>query len=87
MDSFNLRQAAAFRALSFWLDRVERPLELLRNGVADPHPRVRVEAVRALSFMRGEAEAAEVALEVLNQEVDDYLQYTLDETMRSLEQK
>ena len=30
--------------------------------------------------------AVEVALEVLNHDVDDYLQYTLDETMRQLEQ-
>ena len=46
---------------------------------------MRIEAVRALSFMKGEI-AAEVALEVLNHDMDDYLQYTLDETMRALEQ-
>jgi putative membrane-bound dehydrogenase-like protein len=79
-------RAAAVRVLSFWLDRVKKPLELLRAGVGDPHPRVRLEAVRALSFMSG-AEAAEAALEVLNHDVDEYLQYTLDETMRALEQK
>jgi putative membrane-bound dehydrogenase-like protein len=84
-DDYRAR-AAAIRVLSFWLDRVNKPLELLRAGVADPHPRVRVEAVRALSFLNG-AEAAEVALEVLNHDVDEYVQYTLDETMRALEQK
>jgi putative membrane-bound dehydrogenase-like protein len=79
-------RAAAVRVLSFWVARVKKPLELLRAAVGDPHPRVRVEAVRALSFMSG-SEAAEAALEVLNQDVDEYLQYTLDETMRALEQK
>ncbi len=79
-------RAAAVRVLSFWLDRVDGALELLKARVADPNSRVRVEAVRALSFMDGD-EAAEVALEVLNQDVDQYVQYTLDETMRALEQK
>lgn len=78
-------RAAAVRVLSFWLDQVDEPLELLRARVADPHPRVRLEAVRALSFLQGD-EAIEVALEVLNNDMDDYLQYTLDETMRVLEQ-
>ncbi|MCA9132901.1 MAG: HEAT repeat domain-containing protein, partial [Planctomycetales bacterium] len=78
-------RAAAVRVLSFWLDRVEAPLDLLRPRVVDPHPRVRLEAVRALSFMDGD-DAAEVALEVLNHDMDDYLQYALDETMRALEQ-
>lgn len=79
-------RAAAVRVLSFWLDRVDAPLDLLRARIADENPRVRVEAVRALSFMEGD-EVAEVALEVLNLDVDSYVQYTLDETMRALEQK
>jgi putative membrane-bound dehydrogenase-like protein len=78
-------RAAAVRVLSFWVDDLQNPLELLRKQIADPHPRVRLEAVRALSFLRGD-EAIEVALEVLEQDMDDYLQYTLDETMRALEQ-
>ncbi|QDU61919.1 GDSL-like Lipase/Acylhydrolase [Planctomycetes bacterium Pan216] len=78
-------RAAATRVLSFWMDRVNEPLELVRARINDEHPRVRLEAVRALSFAEGD-EAMELALEVLNNDVDDYLQYTLDETMRSLEQ-
>ncbi len=73
------------RALSFWVDRVKSPLELLRPRINDPHPRVRLEAVRALSFLKGDG-AIELALDVLNHDLDDYLQYTLDETMRALEQ-
>ncbi|MCA9182654.1 MAG: HEAT repeat domain-containing protein, partial [Planctomycetales bacterium] len=77
-------RAAAVRVLSFWLRDVEQPLELLRARIDDPHPRVRLEAVRALSFMSGD-EAIEIALGVLEHDMDDYLQYTLDETMRVLE--
>ncbi|MCA9129448.1 MAG: HEAT repeat domain-containing protein, partial [Planctomycetales bacterium] len=77
-------RAAAVRVLSFWIDQVDKPLELLKKRVADEHPRVRLEAVRALSFTSGD-EAVEIALDVLNYDMDDYLQYTLDETMRVLE--
>ncbi|MCZ6794399.1 MAG: GDSL-type esterase/lipase family protein [Planctomycetota bacterium] len=87
-------RAAATRVLSFWLDRVKAPLALLRGRINDPHPRVRLEAVRALSFLDGDGSSAkgrgdnaiEVALDVLNHDMDHYLQYTLDETMRQLEQ-
>ena len=77
-------RAAATRVLSFWLDRVQSPLELLKARIDDSHPRVRLEAVRALTFLGGE-EALEAALDVLNHDVDDYLQYTLDEAIRQLE--
>lgn len=77
-------RAAATRALSYWLDQVKDPLALLKDRVNDPHPRVRLEAVRALSNLHGEA-AIETALGVLEHDIDDYLQYTLDETMRQLE--
>ncbi len=77
-------RAAAVRVLSFWLDRVKSPLTLLKKRLNDPHPRVRLEAVRALSFLSGE-DVMEAALDVLEHDVDAYLQYTLDETMRQLE--
>ncbi len=77
-------RAAATRVLSFWLDRVDSPVELLKQRIADGHPRVRLEALRALSFMEGDA-AMEAGLEVLEHEMDYYLHYTLDETMRALE--
>ncbi|MCH2182415.1 MAG: GDSL-type esterase/lipase family protein [Mariniblastus sp.] len=77
-------RAAGIRVLSFWIDRVDEPLGILKKHVADEHPRVRLESVRALSFMSGD-EAMETALGVLDFEMDYYLQYTLDETMRMLE--
>ncbi|MEM7235510.1 MAG: HEAT repeat domain-containing protein, partial [Planctomycetota bacterium] len=78
-------RAAAVRVLSYWLDRVDSPLTLLKKGVNDKHARVRLESLRALSFLQGD-DAIEVALGVLEHEMDDYLQYTLDQTMRRLEQ-
>ncbi|MEO1997243.1 MAG: PVC-type heme-binding CxxCH protein [Planctomycetaceae bacterium] len=77
-------RAAATRVLSFWLDRFDKPLDWLKPRINDPHPRVRLEAVRALTFLSGDA-VVELALEVLNHDMDDYLQYTLDEAMRQLE--
>ena len=79
-------RAAAVRVLSFWLQDVDSPMDKLRRSIHDEHPRVRLEAVRAVSMLKGD-EAIELALEVLEHDLDDYLQYTLDETMRSLEQE
>ena len=78
-------RAAATRVLSFWLDDVPDHLTLLQASISDEHPRVRLEGVRAVSFLQGD-DAIELALGVLEYDMDDYLQYTLDETMRRLEQ-
>jgi len=77
-------RAAATRVLCYWRDRVTDPLGLLKVQANDEQPRVRLEAVRTCSFFQT-GEAAEVALEVLNYEMDEYLQYTLDETMKALD--
>ena len=77
-------RAAATRVLCYWRDRVAEPLELLRAQVNDEHPRVRLEAVRALSFSHKPA-ALDVALESLIYDQDDYLKYTLNETTKTLE--
>jgi glucose/arabinose dehydrogenase len=82
-------RAAATRVLCYWRDRVEDPLELLQKQVNDEHPRVRLEAVRALSFFDGDkaAKAQEIALESLVLPQDDYLEYTLNETTKTLDQR
>ena len=77
-------RAAATRVLCYWRDRVPDPLALLKVQANDEHSRVRLEAVRACSFFTT-PEAAEVALEVLNHPMDEYLKYTLDETMDTLD--
>jgi hypothetical protein len=81
-------RAAATRVLCYWRDRVDKPLELLQAQVNDEHPRVRLEAVRALSFFQENADKAlEVAVESLIYDQDDYLKYTLNETVSTLENR
>ncbi|MGP0066625.1 MAG: HEAT repeat domain-containing protein, partial [Isosphaeraceae bacterium] len=82
-------RAAATRVLCYWRDRVENPLELLQKQVNDEHPRVRLEAVRALSFFDGDqaAKAQEIVLESLVLPQDYYLEYTLNETTKTLDQR
>ena len=77
-------RAAAVRVLTYWRDRVPNALELVKQAANDQHPRVRLEAVRACSFFQT-PEAAEAALESVNHPQDEFLKYTLDETMRTLE--
>jgi hypothetical protein len=77
-------RAAATRVLCYWRDRVPDALELLRVQANDEHPRVRLEAVRACSFFH-DPKATEVALETLVHDQDQYLKYTLEETLRTLE--
>jgi glucose/arabinose dehydrogenase len=82
-------RAAATRVVCYWRDRLAEPLELLRKQVSDEHPRVRLEAVRALSFFDGPsaAKAQEIALESLLQPQDYYLEYTLKETTKTLDRR
>jgi azurin/lysophospholipase L1-like esterase len=77
-------RAAATNVLCYQRDRVAEVLDLLRVQAADQHPRVRVEAVRACSFFES-WEAADIALAVLKQPTDYYLDYVLKETMHQLE--
>jgi azurin len=79
-------RAAAVRVLQHWFDRVDGAMPLLAAAVRDEAPRVRLEAVRALSFVPTAA-AAEAALTVLGQPMDYYLHYVLDSTMTTLEPK
>ena len=67
----------------------ERLYDLPMSELAPPaHPAVRrvqrLEAVRALSFIRTQ-QALDIAVESLIYEQDDYLTYTLNETMTTLQ--
>jgi len=77
-------RAAATRVLCYWLDKVKASDDLLQRQADDKHPRVRLEAVRAASFLRSER-APEIALTILKHSTDKYLDFTLSETMRQLE--
>jgi putative heme-binding domain-containing protein len=79
-------RAAATRVLCYWRDRLQNPLELLRVQINDEHPRVRLEAIRALSFFHDEA-AIGVALEMLAHPDDEYLRFVFNETLNTLERR
>jgi glucose/arabinose dehydrogenase len=82
-------RAAATRVLCYWRDQVKDPLGLLQKQVADDNGRVRLEAIRALSFFHGKdaARAQEIASESLLQAQDYYLEYTLNETNKTLDRR
>jgi putative heme-binding domain-containing protein len=77
-------RAAAVRVLCGWRDRVPSVLDLLREKAADPEPRVRLEAVRAASFL-DQPEAVEVVAIAREQPRDPYLDYVIGETLKTLE--
>jgi HEAT repeat protein len=55
-------RAQAVRVLCYWMDRVPNALALLDAAVKDTRPRVRLEAVRALSFVKGQGRARAIEL-------------------------
>jgi putative heme-binding domain-containing protein len=77
-------RAAAVRVLSAWRERVPGALGLLEPRVADEHPQVRLEAVRALAAVQN-VRAAELSLRALQRPLDTDLDYGLWLTMRELE--
>ncbi len=82
-------RAAATRVLCYWRGDVKEPLQLLQVQVNDEHPRVRLEAIRALSFFRGSeaTKAIDIVTESLIHPDDDYIKYTFKETMATLESR
>lgn len=82
-------RAAATRVLVAWRDRVPEPLALLRERVNDESARVRLQAVWGLSYFTGAdaAKAAEIAVESLIYDQDEYLKHTLDETNKTLDRR
>jgi glucose/arabinose dehydrogenase/lysophospholipase L1-like esterase len=79
-------RAAAVRVLCYWRDRIDDVLPLLQAAVHDDYPRVRLEAVRALSFFDSQ-EALDIAVESLIHDQDDYLEYALQETLETLQRR
>ncbi|MGV3531256.1 MAG: PVC-type heme-binding CxxCH protein [Chthoniobacteraceae bacterium] len=79
-------RAAATRVLCYWRDRVPGALALLKVQADDEDPRVRLHAVRAASFFRGDdvPAALDVAFTVLKHETDYYIDYCYKETLRQL---
>ncbi|WP_417747493.1 PVC-type heme-binding CxxCH protein [Rosistilla oblonga] len=82
-DEYRAR-AAAIHTITNEMERIPNAKDYLAKGVTDPNPRVRLEAVRGLSFL-GSVEATELALKAVDQPMDYWLDYTLEHTLHALE--
>ncbi len=76
-------RAAGVRVLCAWRDRITDILPRLCKLATDSAPRVRLEAVRAASYLDS-ADAVDVALIAMKQPTDQYLEYVIRETVRGL---
>ena len=78
-------RAQAVRVLCYWRDRVPNALALVTAATTDSAPRVRLEALRALSFFRGaDTPKAIAAALALTADKDYYIDYCFRETMKQL---
>lgn len=73
-------RTAATRVIPYWKDRLKDPLALLEKRIHDESPRVRLEAVVALSHLPSQ-KAIEIAANAFNYPTDYYLDYAINETI------
>ncbi|MCF0074385.1 GDSL-type esterase/lipase family protein [Dyadobacter sp. CY261] len=73
-------RAAAIRVLRYWRKGIPGALKLIQARVNDESPRVRLEAIVALSDFEAD-EALPVALDIYKHPTDYYLDYAIRETM------
>jgi putative heme-binding domain-containing protein len=76
-------RAAAVRVLNDSIDQFPNAQQMLTERVADDHPRVRLEAVRALARIPTAA-AADIALRAFDKPMDRFLDYALWLTVNDL---
>ena len=81
-DDFHARSAAVHTVTNERL-RFKNAMSVYNAAIKDEHPRVRLEALRGLSFVRNK-EAAQVSMSVLNMPMDYWLTYTLEHTLHAL---
>jgi putative heme-binding domain-containing protein len=67
-------RAAGTRVISYWHPRLKNPLSLLEARVGDEHPRVRLEAMRALAEIPS-ARSAALVLSAVDKPMDPFLDY------------
>jgi putative heme-binding domain-containing protein len=77
-------RAAAMHLVSDEADYLPNAFQLLAAGVRDENPRVRLEAIRGLSFFPTLA-SAKAALAALDLPTDQWIEYTLEHTLVALE--
>ncbi|KAA5546202.1 c-type cytochrome [Roseiconus nitratireducens] len=80
----NRARAAAIRTVINERTRIPAAHDYIAAATSDPHPRVRLEAVRGISFLES-PDAVELALSVTNYPMDYWLDYTLEHTLYALE--
>ncbi len=80
-DDFHAR-AAAVHSVSNEIERFANPMPFFARAIVDPHPRVRLEAVRGLSYIKTE-ESAEMAISVADQPMDYWVDYTLEHALQA----
>ena len=85
LNARNFRaRAAAARVLRYTWRQVPDHLDLMRQAARDPHPRVRLEAVVASSWLDN-ADGARVALEGLKQPVTRWMGRAYEDVLRVLD--
>jgi uncharacterized cupredoxin-like copper-binding protein len=81
-------RAAATRVLCYWHEQVPDALDLLKKSVNDQDMRVRMQAVRALSFYqptKDAKQALEIAFDALKQPMDYYIDHVFGECRKGLQ--
>lgn len=76
-------RAYATRVCGRWNDRMEEPLDLLRESADDVHPRVRLEAIVAACEVR-DPDSIAVAARAADESVDPFINYALLKATHSL---
>jgi putative heme-binding domain-containing protein len=77
-------RAAAVHIIADMREHIPDAVELIGPMVDDPHPRVRLEAVRALSFFPTD-QSVKLALKALAHPLDQESTYTLESTLGALQ--
>lgn len=76
-------RAYAARVIGHWAARIESPLAWLAPLTADPHPRVRLEAIVACSAV-ADPRAVEIAARATDHPMDSHLDYAFTQTVHAL---
>jgi len=76
-------RTAATKVLRYWKDKIPDALDLLSKQINDNSPRVRLEAIVALSYFQGE-KAVAAAINIFKYPTDYYLNYAINETFTYL---
>ena len=83
-DDYRAR-AYATSVIGPWHEKIDEPLHLLARQIVDEHPRVRLAAIVAASYVP-EADVVAVAARAVDKPMDPFLDYALRQTVYVLKQ-